>query len=88
MYVYTLSTAVVAIIAGLIIAICTGKEDYVIYGKLDKAWQIMNIIMRFIYLLLSPLYLFLGIISSPKYDGFLGIIGWFISVFHLCREFI
>lgn len=48
----------------------------------------MNIIMRFIYLLLSPLYLFLGIISSPKYDGFLGIIGWFISVFHLCREFI
>ena len=80
MYAYTIIEAVVAIIAGLVIAISTKKADGVIYGKLDKAGRITNILLIPVYACLSPLYLFLGMISSPRYDGFLGILGWIVSV--------
>ena len=80
MYAYTIIEAVVAIIAGLVIAISTKKADGVIYGKLDKAGRITNILLIPVYVCLSPLYLFLGMISSPRYDGFLGILGWIVSV--------
>ena len=61
-------------------AVCTKKADHVIYGKLDKAGIVTNILLVLVYLCLSPLYLFLGMISSPAHDGFLGIIGWIVSV--------
>ena len=51
-----------------------------IYGKLDKAGRITNILLILVYLCLSPLYLFFGVISYPNYDGFLGILGWIVSI--------
>ena len=80
MFLYTVLEAVVAIAVGLLLAICTKKENHIVYGKLDKAGQITNIIMLLIYLCFSPMYLFLGMISLPNYNGFLGILGWIISI--------
>ena len=80
MFLYTVLEAVVAIIAGIIIAVCTKKADNVTYGKLDKAGRITNILLILVYLCLSPLYLFFGIISTPAHDGFLGIVGWIIAI--------
>ena len=51
-----------------------------VYGKLDKAGRITNIVLTIVYVCLSPLYLFFGMISSPKHDGILGILGWIVSV--------
>lgn len=80
MYLYTVIEAIVGIVAGLVIAIGTKKADGVIYGKLDKAGMITNILLIIVYACLLPLCLFLGMISNPQYDGFLGILGWIVAV--------
>ena len=80
MYLYTVVEAVVAVIAGILIAVCTKKKDGVIYGKLDKIGQVTNIFLLLFYVGFSYVYLFLGMIANPRYDGFLGILGWTVSV--------
>ena len=80
MFLYTIIEAVAAIIAGIFLAASTKKAEGVVYGKLDKAGRITNILLILIYVCLSPLYLFLGMISSPRYDGLLGILGWIVCI--------
>ena len=80
MFLYTVIEAVVAVVAGILIAACSKKVAGVSYGKLDKAGRIINILLIPVYLCLSPLYLFLGSIASPRYEGILGIAGWIVSV--------
>jgi hypothetical protein len=80
MFFYTTIEAIVAVVAGILIAVCTKKADGVVYGKLDKAGRITNILLIPVYACLSPVYLFFGMISTPRHDGFLGILGWIVSV--------
>ena len=80
LYLYTIIEAIVAVIAGILIAVCTKKADGVVYGKLDKLGRITNLILLLFYAGFSFVYLFLGIIARPNYDGFLGILGWIVSV--------
>ena len=80
MYLYTVIEAVVAAIAGVLIAVCAKKTDGVSYGKLDKIGQVTNILLSLVYVCSSPLCLFLGMIANPRYDGFLGILGWIVSI--------
>lgn len=80
MFLYTVIEAVIAVIAGIFLAVCTQKADGVVYGKLDKAGRIVNILLIPVYVCLAPLYMFLGMISTPDYDGFLGILGWIVSI--------
>ena len=80
MFLYTTIEAIVAIVAGILIAVCTKKADGVVYGKLDKAGRVTNILLILVYLCVSPLYLFLGMIANPRYDGFLGLLGWIIAI--------
>lgn len=80
MFLYTTIEAIVAVIAGILIAVCTKKADGVVYGKLDKAGRITNLILIPVYVCLAPFYLFLGMISYPNHDGLLGILGWIVSV--------
>ena len=71
--------AVVAVIAGILLAARTKKSDDVTYSKLDKAGRITNILLIPVYVCLAPLYMFLGMIATPRYDGFLGILGWIVA---------
>ena len=80
MFLYTTIEAIVAVVAGILIALCTKKADGMEYSKLDKAGRITNIFLIPIYLCLLPLCLFLGMIANPRYDGFLGVLGWVISI--------
>lgn len=80
MFLYTSIEAAVAVIAGILIAVCTKKSDDVTYTKLDKAGRITNILLIPVYVCLAPLYMFLGMIANPRYDGFLGIVGWVVSI--------
>ena len=80
MFIYTVIEAIVAVVACILIALCTKKADNVVYGKLDKAGRITNILLIPVYLCFSPLYLFFGMISSPRHDGFLGIVGWIVAI--------
>ena len=80
MFLYTVIEAVVGIIAGIVLAVCTKKADGVVYGKLDKAGRVTNIALIPLYVCLSPLYLFFGMISMPAYSGILGALGWVVSI--------
>ena len=77
---YVIAEALAAMIAGVFIAVRKKKAEGVIYGKLDKAGRITNIILIPVYVCLAPFYLFLGMISTPAHDGFLGILGWIVSI--------
>ena len=72
MFLYTVLEAILAVVAGILLAVCTKKAENIIYTKLDKVGRITNILLILVYVCLSPLYLFLGMISNPAYDGFLG----------------
>ena len=80
MFLYTTVEAVAGVVAGLLIAICSKKTDGVIYNKLDKIGRVTNILLLLFYIGFSFFYLFLGMIASPRYDGFLGILGWLVSI--------
>mgnify|MGYP003291798201 CR=1 FL=1 len=80
MYLYTVIEAIVAVVAGILFAVCTRKDSSVVYGKLDQAGRITNILLILVYVALSPLYLFFGMISLPAHDGFLAILGWIVSI--------
>ena len=80
MFLYTVIDAILAVIAGILIALCTKRANGVTYGKLDKAGWVTNILLSLVYVCLSPLCLFLGMIANPRHDGFLGVLGWIISV--------
>ena len=60
MFLYTVIEAIVGLVAGILLAACSKKADGVVYGKLDKAGRITNILLILVYTCLSPLYLFLA----------------------------
>ena len=80
MFLYTVIEAAVGVLAGILLAACTKKANGVVYGKLDKVGRITNILLTLVYICLSPVYLFFGMISTPSYEGFLGILGWIVSI--------
>ena len=80
MFLYISIGAAVAVIAGILLAVCTKKAEDVTYTKLDKAGRITNILLIPIYVCLVPLCMFLGMIARPSYDGFLGILGWIVAI--------
>ena len=80
MFLYTIIEAVIAVVAGILLAVCTKKADGVTYGKLDKIGRVTNILLCLFYVGFSFFYLFLGAIASPRYDGFLGFLGWIVSI--------
>ena len=80
MFLYTTIEAVVAVVAGVLIALCTKKADGVTYGKLDKIGRVTNILLLLFYVGFSYVYLLLGAIARPSYDGILGILGWVVSI--------
>ena len=80
MFLYTVIEAIVAVVAGILLAACTKKAEAVVYGKLDKAGRITNILLIVVYVCLAPLYMFLGMISYPDHNGILGLLGWIVSI--------
>ena len=80
MYLYTVIEAVVAVVAGLLLAVCTKKAEGVVYGKLDKIGWVTNILLLLFYVGFSYVYLLLGMIARPNHDGVLGILGWIVAV--------
>lgn len=80
MFLYTTIEAICAVIAGILIAACTKRSNSITYGKLDKIGQISNIVLTLVYVCASPFCLFLGMIANPRHEGFLGILGWIVSI--------
>lgn len=80
MFLYTVLAAVAGVVLGLWLAIGTKKSADVTYGTLDKIGRITNIVLLVLYGCTAPFYMFLGMICSPVHDGFLGLVGWAVSI--------
>jgi hypothetical protein len=79
MLIYIILCIIVGILSFVLLGTLTKNADGVVYNSLDKAGKITNVVTTIFYVLISPLYLFLGLISQPAHEGFLGVIGWIIS---------
>ena len=80
MFLYTVLAALVGVVAGIMIAARTKKGKRVVYGGLDKAGRVTNVLLTIVYVVASPFYLFLGMISEPDGEGVLWILGLLVSV--------
>ena len=80
MFVYVVIAAIIGIALGLLFAIRTKKEQGITYGKLDRVGKITNIALTCAYAIAAPFCMFVGMICEPAHDGFLGVVGWIVSV--------
>ena len=80
MFLYTTLEALLGVAVGLWFAIYTKKQDGILYGKLDKAGRITNLVLLLVYVCTAPFYMLIGMISRPHYDGFLSVLGWIVSI--------
>ena len=72
--------AIVALIAGILLAACTKKAEGVVYGRLDKAGRITNIVLIPLYIFLTMFCIAISMFSNPDHGGFLEILGWIVCV--------
>lgn len=80
MFLYTVIEAILGLVAGVLLAALAKKPEDVVYGKLDKAGRITNILLLIAYAAFSPFFMFLGMISTSAHDGLLGILGWIVAI--------
>ena len=80
MYLFAAVAAIVALIAGILLAACTKKAEGVVYGKLDKAGRITNIVLIPLYIFLTIFCIAISMFSNPDHGGFLEILGWIVCV--------
>lgn len=80
MLVYILSCVVLGVLSIVLFSLKARKLNEPVYNDLDKAGKITNIVLTVVYVVASPLYLFLGFISYPACEGFLVVIGWIVSI--------
>lgn len=80
MYIYSGIAAVVAVVAGIIIAAREKKTDGVVYSKLDKTCRVTNILLIPVYVFLTLFCIAMSLFLNPEYDGFLGLLGWIVAI--------
>ena len=80
MFLYTILAAIAGVVFCLVMAIRTKKAEGIVYGALDRVGRVTNIVLSAVYVTLAPFYMFLGMICSPNHDGFLGFVGWIVSI--------
>ena len=79
-YIYVFFMGLVGIVAGIVLAARAKKADDVIYVQLDKVGKITNIVLIPVYAIAGTFCMVIASLFSPNYGGFLGVIGWIVSV--------
>ena len=81
MEIYVIVEAIVGLIAGILLAVCTKKAEGVVYGRLDKIGQITNLLLLFFYVFFAYAYMFIGMISWPvSGGGILSVLAWIVAI--------
>ena len=80
MYLYMVIEAVVAVVGGILLAVCSKKTEGVEYCKLDKIGRVTNIVLIPVYVFLSAFCIGIGLFAFPGYSkGFLRVLGWIVA---------
>lgn len=81
MYIYFALAAIIGLIAGIVIAACAKKTEGVVYGKLDKAGIVTNILLIPVYAIISIFCFFIVMLSYfPEGEGILGVLSWIVAI--------
>ena len=80
MYLFAVPVAIIGWITGIFLAVRAKKVNSVVYGKLDIAGRITNILLIPVDIALTLFVIALSFFANPEYDGFLGILGWIMCV--------
>ena len=75
MFLYVVSLAILGVVGGVLLSVLVKRNKSVEYKTIDKVGVITNFVLAAVYTLIAPFYMFIGMISTPHYDGFLGFIG-------------
>ena len=81
MYLYYLLAAITGLVAGIIIAARSKKADGVLYGKLDKAGKITNVLLIPVYAILSCFFWFIAMVGlNPWGKGLMWLLSAVLAV--------
>ena len=81
MYIYFILAAIAGLVAGIVIAARSKKAEDVVYGALDKAGIVTNILLIPAYVIVSIFCLFIVMLGYiPDGDGILGILAWVLAI--------
>ena len=81
MYIYYLFMSLAGLVAGIIIAARAKKAEGVVYGALDKAGIVTNILLIPVYAVLSTFFLFLVMLGmNPDGEGFVWVVSLIVAL--------
>ena len=81
MYLYYALAAFVGLVAGIVIAARAKKAEGVVYGKLDQAGRIVNILLIPVYLIAAIFCCVLVMLGyAPTGEGFMAVVAWVLAV--------
>ena len=80
MYLYFFLAAIAGLVAGIVIAVRSKKEEGVVYGTLDNVGRVTNILLIPVYAIISIFCFFLVMVSyRPGEEGILAIVAWILA---------
>ena len=81
MYIYFILAAIAGLVAGIMTAVRSKKEEGVVYGKLDNAGRITNILLIPVYAIASIFCLFVVMLGYiPDGEGILAVVSWIVAI--------
>ena len=81
MYIYFALVAIIGLVAGIIIAARSKKAEGIVYGKLDKAGIVTNILLIPVYLIVTIFNFFIVMLGYlPEGEGILGVLSWIVAI--------
>ena len=81
MYIYFIFAAVAGLVAGIVIATRSKKEEGVVYGKLDNAGKVTNVILIPAYAIVSIFCWFVVMLGYiPDGEGILAVVAWVVAI--------
>ena len=81
MYLYFALAAIAGLVAGIVIAARSKKEEGVVYGILDKVGIVTNILLIPAYVIIAIFCFFIVMLGYfPEGEGILGVLSWIVAI--------
>ena len=81
MLIYFILAAIAGLIAGVVIAVRSKKAEGVVYGKLDNAGRVTNILLIPVYAIAALFCSFIVLLGYiPEGEGILGVLSWIVAI--------
>lgn len=81
MFIYFILAAIAGLIAGVVIAVRSKKAEGVVYGKLDNAGRVTNILLIPVYAIAALFCSFIVLLGYiPEGEGILGVLSWIVAI--------